>query len=90
MQHIGSDFTQQTAIEPGDVEVEPDLLIAERRHRIVDLLRDQGRVTVDALAHRAVWIAGGLFLLSLVCGLQHHRITDQSFRRCLLTLMGDL
>jgi len=54
MQHIGSDFTQQAAIEPGDAEVEPDLLIAERRHRIVDLLRDQGRVTVDALAHRFV------------------------------------
>lgn len=51
-------------------------------HTSVDLI-------VDALAHRAVWIAGGLFLSSLVCGLRY-RITDQSFRRYLLTLMGGL
>lgn len=50
-------------------------------HTSVDLF-------VDALAHRAVWIAGALFLSSLVCGLRY-RITDQSFRRYLLTLMVD-
>jgi hypothetical protein len=44
---------------------------------------------VDAMAHRAVWIAGGLFLSSLVCELRY-RITDQSLRRYLLTLMGNL
>jgi len=31
---------------------EPGLLVAERRHRIVEILRDQGRVTVDDLASR--------------------------------------
>jgi DeoR family transcriptional regulator of aga operon len=31
---------------------EPGLLVGERRHRILDLLREQGRVTVDALAGR--------------------------------------
>ena len=32
--------------------VEPGLLVAERRHRIVELLRAQGKVTVEALAAR--------------------------------------
>jgi DeoR family transcriptional regulator, aga operon transcriptional repressor len=32
--------------------VEPDLLVGERRHRIVDLLREHGRVTVEAMASR--------------------------------------
>jgi DeoR family transcriptional regulator, aga operon transcriptional repressor len=33
-------------------ETEPGLLVGERRHRILDLLREHGRVTVDALASR--------------------------------------
>ena len=35
-----------------DQKTELGLLVAERRHRIVDLLREHGRVTVDALAAR--------------------------------------
>src|SRR6202162_4239590 len=35
---------------PGDAE--PGLLVAERRHRIVELLREHGKVTVEALAAR--------------------------------------
>jgi DeoR family transcriptional regulator of aga operon len=31
---------------------EPGLLVAERRHRIVELLREHGRVTVEAMASR--------------------------------------
>src|ERR1700737_3122594 len=31
---------------------EPGLLVAERRHRIVELLREHGKVTVEALAAR--------------------------------------
>jgi hypothetical protein len=46
-------------------------------------------VFVDTLAHRAIWIAGALLLSSLVCGLRF-RINDQSFRRYLITFMGDL
>jgi DeoR family transcriptional regulator of aga operon len=33
-------------------EAEPGLLVGERRHRILDLLREHGRVTVEALATR--------------------------------------
>ncbi len=33
-------------------EAEPGLLVGERRHRILDLLREHGRVTVEALASR--------------------------------------
>ena len=33
---------------------EPGLLVGERRHRILDLLREHGRVTVEALASRFV------------------------------------
>lgn len=33
---------------------EPGLLVAERRHRILEILRDQGRATVDDLANRFV------------------------------------
>jgi DeoR family transcriptional regulator of aga operon len=39
----------------GDLDApatEPGLLVAERRHRILDILRDHGRVTVDDLAIR--------------------------------------
>jgi DeoR family transcriptional regulator, aga operon transcriptional repressor len=43
-----STFTQDAA--GGDTE--PGLLVAERRHRIVELLREHGRVTVEALAAR--------------------------------------
>ena len=35
-------------------ETEPALLVGERRHRILDLLRAHGRVTVEALASRFV------------------------------------
>jgi DeoR family transcriptional regulator of aga operon len=38
--------------DPADPPVEPGLLVAERRNRILDLLRDHGRVTVDDLASR--------------------------------------
>ena len=34
--------------------MEPGLLVAERRHRILEILRDQGRATVDDLANRFV------------------------------------
>ena len=37
---------------PADRAAEAGLLVAERRHRILDILRDQGRVTVEALAGR--------------------------------------
>jgi DeoR family transcriptional regulator of aga operon len=33
-------------------DAEPGLLVAERRHRIVELLREHGKVTVEALAAR--------------------------------------
>ena len=35
-----------------DAPAEPGLLVAERRHRILEILRDHGRVTVDDLAIR--------------------------------------
>jgi DeoR family transcriptional regulator, aga operon transcriptional repressor len=38
------------AVTPGATE--PGLLVAERRHRIVELLREHGKVTVEALAAR--------------------------------------
>ena len=40
------------AEEPSDRPVESGLLVGERRHRILELLRDHGRVTVDDLAGR--------------------------------------
>jgi DeoR family transcriptional regulator, aga operon transcriptional repressor len=40
----------RTSTAPGDTE--PGLLVAERRHRIVELLREHGKVTVEALAAR--------------------------------------
>ena len=46
-----------TSPAPADTaatEGEPGLLVGERRHRILDLLREHGRVTVDALATRFV------------------------------------
>ncbi len=42
--------TAPRAAAGGDTE--PGLLIAERRHRIVELLREHGKVTVEALAAR--------------------------------------
>jgi DeoR family transcriptional regulator, aga operon transcriptional repressor len=36
------------------VATEPGLLVAERRHRIVELLHEHGRVTVEAMASRFV------------------------------------
>jgi DeoR family transcriptional regulator, aga operon transcriptional repressor len=36
----------------GGGDPEPGLLVAERRHRIVELLREHGKVTVEALAAR--------------------------------------
>lgn len=38
----------------GGGNAEPGLLVAERRHRIVELLREHGKVTVEALAARFV------------------------------------
>jgi DeoR family transcriptional regulator of aga operon len=47
---------QQTDLEENPAratrETEPGLLVGERRHRILDLLREHGRVTVEALASR--------------------------------------
>ena len=40
--------------DTADANGEPGLLVGERRHRILDLLREHGRVTVDALATRFV------------------------------------
>ena len=47
----GTLIRPQDASEP---ETEPGLLIAERRHRILDLLSKHGRVSVEALASRFV------------------------------------
>jgi len=38
--------------DAADSAAEPGLLVAERRHRIVELLREHGKVTVEALAAR--------------------------------------
>ena len=40
-----------TSIDDGNA-TEPGLLVGERRHRIVELLREQGRITVEAMANR--------------------------------------
>jgi DeoR family transcriptional regulator of aga operon len=42
----------QSSDDPAAQPTEPGLLVAERRHRILEILRDQGRVTVDDLASR--------------------------------------
>jgi DeoR family transcriptional regulator, aga operon transcriptional repressor len=52
MQHTPTDSSVSSS--EGTAETEPGLLVAERRHRILDLLREQGRVTVEALALRFV------------------------------------
>src|SRR4051812_44304125 len=51
MQQTNSEETLQ---HTSDRATEPGLLVGERRHRIVDLLNEQGRVTVEALASRFV------------------------------------
>jgi DeoR family transcriptional regulator of aga operon len=45
-----SDFPKSDA--PAAHPTEPGLLVAERRHRILEILRDHGRATVDDLASR--------------------------------------
>jgi DeoR family transcriptional regulator of aga operon len=40
--------------QPAEADLEAGLLVAERRHRIVELLQANGRVTVEALAARFV------------------------------------
>lgn len=52
MQQIDSHATPQSTDELTDRPAEPGLLVAERRHRILELLRHHGRVTVDDLASR--------------------------------------
>ncbi|MGB6306416.1 MAG: DeoR/GlpR family DNA-binding transcription regulator [Steroidobacteraceae bacterium] len=52
MQDINLEGTPARAREGAPEDTEPGLLVAERRHRIVDLLREHGRVTVDTLALR--------------------------------------
>ena len=42
----------EAAIGSAERRIEPGLLVAERRHRILELLREEGRVTVDDLASR--------------------------------------
>ena len=42
----------QSSDDPAAQPTEPGLLVAERRHRILEILRDQGRATVDDLASR--------------------------------------
>jgi DeoR family transcriptional regulator of aga operon len=46
--------TSPAPADTATAEGEPGLLVGERRHRILDLLREHGRVTVDALATRFV------------------------------------
>jgi DeoR family transcriptional regulator, aga operon transcriptional repressor len=46
---------RQEPLQPQDLvehPVEPGLLVGERRHRILEILREQGRATVDDLANR--------------------------------------
>ncbi len=45
---------QESSVGAAAHPTEPGLLVAERRHRILEILRDQGRVTVDDLANRFV------------------------------------
>jgi DeoR family transcriptional regulator of aga operon len=48
-----SDFQDPSSrAAAGGSDTEPGLLVAERRHRIVELLREHGKVTVEALAAR--------------------------------------
>jgi DeoR family transcriptional regulator of aga operon len=44
--------TSSRTLDAAGSDTEPGLLVAERRHRIVELLREHGKVTVEALAAR--------------------------------------
>src|SRR6202795_1954103 len=44
--------TSSRTLDAAGSDAEPGLLVAERRHRIVELLREHGKVTVEALAAR--------------------------------------
>jgi DeoR family transcriptional regulator, aga operon transcriptional repressor len=46
------EHTSSRALDAAGGDTEPGLLVAERRHRIVELLREHGKVTVEALAAR--------------------------------------
>src|SRR3984893_4193329 len=46
--------TSSRTLDAAGSDAEPGLLVAERRHRIVELLREHGKVTVEALAARFV------------------------------------
>jgi DeoR family transcriptional regulator of aga operon len=52
MQQTGTDSNSAHAPDAASRRAEPGLLVGERRHRILDLLREHGRVTVEALAGR--------------------------------------
>jgi DeoR family transcriptional regulator of aga operon len=52
MHQTGTDSNPSQAQDAAARTAEPGLLVGERRHRILDLLREQGRVTVEALAGR--------------------------------------
>ena len=52
MQHGNLDGTASLAPPAPEATNEAGLLVAERRHRIVDLLREHGRVTVETLVSR--------------------------------------
>jgi DeoR family transcriptional regulator, aga operon transcriptional repressor len=52
MRHSEQGSTTAQTREVAQRDTEPGLLVGERRLRILDLLRDHGRVTVEALSHR--------------------------------------
>ncbi len=52
MQHTHLDSSAPHAPDSAARTSEPGLLVGERRHRILDLLREHGRVTVEGLASR--------------------------------------
>ena len=52
MHSSDSDLAALPARQPARDDVEPGLLVAERRHRIVELLYEHGKVTVEGLAAR--------------------------------------
>ena len=52
MHQTGTDSNPSQAQDAAARTAEPGLLVGERRHRILDLLREHGRVTVEALAGR--------------------------------------
>ncbi|MEP6547304.1 MAG: DeoR/GlpR family DNA-binding transcription regulator [Gammaproteobacteria bacterium] len=74
MQLPSADTSPAHTPETAAREAEPDLLVGERRHRIIELLREHGRVTVEALASRfatsAVTIRSDLAALETTGGLE--------------------